>query len=108
MSFYVLWHLITSMLCLLGVLAVTLFHFLPCIWACLPVLQYGNHVWLVNTTGIINTIIGSGSTTASFPEGDLATTAGIPTPRSVAVDSKGTIYVTDRTTVRKVTCPDQM
>lgn len=79
-----------------------------CLPACLTILQNGHRIRLVNATGIIKTIIGSGSPTASFPEGGLATATGAPLPRSVAVDSKGTVYATDRTTVRKVTFPDQM
>lgn len=67
-------------------------------------LQFNNRLRVVDATGTIDTIAGSGSDTPSYGFSVPATSVGTPKPTSVAVDSKGTIYLSDYVSVRKITC----
>ncbi len=49
----------------------------------------------VDTTGIITTIAGGGSTPVSATSGVVATTAKLTSPRNVAVDIGGNVYISD-------------
>jgi len=55
----------------------------------------------VNTSGVISTYAGNG-TSAFFGDGGLATSAELISPRRVAVDSSGNLYITDFLRIRKV------
>jgi len=55
----------------------------------------------INTSGIISTIAGSGST-IDGGDGLPATVAGIHNPIGVTVDTSGNIYITDEGLIRKV------
>jgi len=60
----------------------------------------GLRVRMVSTNGIITTIAGSGAQ-QYFGDGGLAINAGMA-PSGVAVDSAGSIYITDHNRVRKI------
>jgi trimeric autotransporter adhesin len=65
--------------------------------------RYNNDVRMVNTSGIISTVAGSGNSTWSG-DGGPATAAGINDPGGVAVDNKGNIYIAEygSSVIRKV------
>ena len=69
---------------------------------------YDSRVRMVNTSGIISTFAGTGSTTFSG-DGGPASSAGVPGAEGLAIDSYGNIYIGDNTTgygddrIRKVT-----
>jgi len=54
--------------------------------------QFNQRVRRVDTNGIITTIAGNGSTTVSG-DGGPATSAGVPSPRSLAVDGAGNLFI---------------
>jgi uncharacterized protein (TIGR03437 family) len=55
----------------------------------------GNHrVRMVNTSGIISTVAGTGQA-AFFGDGDISTNAALNTPQGVAVDISGDLYIAD-------------
>jgi sugar lactone lactonase YvrE len=60
-----------------------------------------NRVRMINTVGIINTVIGTGNT-GETGIGGQATAAGIENPEGVKFDASGNLYVTDPVNVYKV------
>ncbi len=56
--------------------------------------QFNNRIRKVNASGIISTLVGTGSGSYSG-DGGLATKAGVSSPYGVAVDSGGNIYIAD-------------
>lgn len=61
--------------------------------------QSANRIRLVNTSGIITTIVGSG--TAGFSgDGGQATAAELAYPEGIAVDGSGNLLIADRTNAR--------
>ena len=61
----------------------------------LYIADYGNNrVRMVNTSGIINTVAGNG-TSAYAGDGSVATATGINRPVGIAFDATGNFYVTD-------------
>jgi trimeric autotransporter adhesin len=65
--------------------------------------RYNNDIRMVNTSGIISTVAGNGSSTWGG-DGGPATAAGMNDPGGVAVDNKGNIYIAEygSSVVRKV------
>jgi hypothetical protein len=62
----------------------------------LYIAEYGaNHIRMVNTMGIINTVAGS-ATFGSMGDGGLATNAEIYNPTDVACDAAGNFYIADQ------------
>ncbi|MGZ3866424.1 MAG: NHL domain-containing protein [Bacteroidia bacterium] len=59
----------------------------------------GNRIRMINTSGIINTIVGNG--TAGFTgDGGLASAAQVSSPGGLAVDTAGNLYINDQGNVR--------
>ncbi|MGA2742004.1 MAG: IPT/TIG domain-containing protein [Bryobacteraceae bacterium] len=62
-----------------------------------------NRVRKIGSNGVITTVAGGGSLeTPQYGDGGPATAAYLFIPTSVAVDSKGNLYISDNTAVRKV------
>lgn len=60
-----------------------------------------NRVRRVDTSGIITTVAGNGTTTSSG-DGGSATSAGVPNPFSLVVDGSGNLFIGSADRVRKV------
>ena len=58
---------------------------------------------VTKSTGIISTVAGSGSYLGFSGDGGLATSALLSSPRSIAVDASGNIYITENRHMRMVT-----
>lgn len=67
--------------------------------------QVSNRLRRISSSGIISTIAGTGLIPNTYGASVPATSVNIQSPASVAVDSKGAIYVADALSVRKIRCP---
>ncbi len=65
--------------------------------------QFNQRIRMVNTSGIITTIVGTG-TAGSLGDGGLATAAEINSPSGIVLDAAGNLYIADQANsrIRKV------
>jgi len=66
--------------------------------------SYNNRIRMVNTSGVINTIVGSGSGPGYSGDGGPATSAELNAPRAITFDMNGNMYIADygNNLIRKV------